>query len=207
MPNSIYPKGLKRLFDLIAASIGFLLLLPPFLLISIIIKLTSEGSVFFIQKRIGLNFIEFDLYKFRSMVVNAQNLGLSITTHNDSRITTIGKFIRKYKLDELPQLLNVIKGDMSLVGPRPEVGKYVNIYKNEYSEILKIRPGITDLASIKYRNENDLLTGKEDEEKYYIEEILKDKIKLNLLYKQNHSFTLDIKIILSTIFKLKLINY
>jgi len=200
MQNSFYKNFGKRIFDFVAAFIGFIFLLPVFLILSFIIKISSKGSIFFIQKRVGRNFKTFNLYKFRTMVTDAPRLGLSITSSDDPRITKVGKVMRKYKLDELPQLLNVIKGDMSLVGPRPEVEKYVNYYKNEYEKILTIRPGITDLASIKYRDENSLLTNIEDKEKYYINIILMDKLLLNKKYITNYSFILDIKIILSTVF-------
>lgn len=200
MQNNLYSKFGKRIFDFLCALIGFTLLLPIFLFISLLIKIGSKGPIFFVQKRVGLYLKEFDLYKFRSMIVEAPKLGLAITSGNDPRITPLGKFIRKYKLDELPQLINVIKGDMSLVGSRPEVKKYVEYYKNDYEKILKARPGITDLASIKYRDENSLLTNIEDKEKYYLENILKDKIKLNLLYLKKMNFIFDLSLIFKTIF-------
>ncbi len=189
----------KRIFDFIASLIGLIFLLPLFIIIAIIIKLTSPGPVFFVQKRMGKDFKEFNLYKFRSMVVDADKKGLLITSGDDKRITKIGKILRKTKLDELPQLINVLKGDMSLVGPRPEVKKYVEIKKDDYKNILKIRPGITDLAAINFKNEEEILKQYPDKEKAYIEIILPEKIKLYYEYMNNITFINDIKLILKTI--------
>jgi len=195
----IYKKYGKRVFDIIASIVGLIILSPIFLGIAIIIKLTSEGPVFYIQKRMGKNFKEFNLYKFRSMIVDADKKGLQITSGDDPRITKIGKIIRKTKLDELPQLINVIKGDMSLVGPRPEVKKYVMLKKDDYKKILSIRPGITDLAAIEFRDEEEILAQYEDKEKTYIEIILPKKIELYNKYINNISFKNDINIILKTL--------
>ncbi len=160
------------------------------------VKLTSKGNIFYIQKRVGKDFKEFYLYKFRSM---RDEKGLKITSKDDPRITKIGKFIRKTKIDELPQLLNVLKGDMSLVGSRPEVKKYVDIKKADYKKILSIRPGITDNATIKFRNEEEILSKYSDKEKAYIEKILPNKIVLYYKYLDNITFKNDITIILKTL--------
>lgn len=191
----------KRVFDILFAIIGILVLLPIFFIISLLIKIDSKGPVLFKQIRVGLNSEEFEIYKFRTMVVNAENLGKQITVGNDCRITKVGKFLRKNKMDELPQLFNVLKGDMSFVGPRPEVPKYVKFYNEEEREILKVRPGITDLASINYRNESEILGDIEEPEQYYIDIIMKEKIKLNKIYLNNVNIFIDIKIILKTIIK------
>lgn len=195
----IYRKYGKRVFDVIASTFGLIILSPLFLGIAILIKLTSQGPVFFIQKRMGKNFEEFNLYKFRSMIVDADKKGLQITSGDDPRITKIGKFIRKTKLDELPQLINVIKGDMSLVGPRPEVKKYVMLKKNDYKKVLSVKPGITDLAAIEFRNEEEILAQYNDKEKAYEQIILPKKIELYKKYIDNISFLNDIKIILKTL--------
>ncbi len=189
----------KRVFDVIASILGLALLSPLFVIISIWIKATSKGPVFFVQKRVGKNFKEFNLYKFRSMVADAPKKGLQITSGDDPRITKIGRFIRKTKIDELPQLINVIKGEMSLVGPRPEVKKYVELKKDEYKKVLSVRPGITDLAAIEFRDEEKLLQSYKDKEKAYINEILPRKIALYNKYIDNISFISDIKIILQTL--------
>lgn len=191
----------KRSFDIIASLIGIILLSPAFLVICIIIKITSEGPILFKQNRVGINGKMFEIYKFRTMIVNAEKLGTQITIGEDKRITKIGKFLRKYKLDELPQLFNVFKGDMSLVGPRPEVPRYVDLYKGEQRAVLSVRPGITDYASLKYSDENDLLGTVENPEDYYINVIMQDKLKLNLQYINNNNIFRDIKIIIQTILK------
>lgn len=186
----------KRVFDIVASFVGLVLLSPLFLVIAVLIKLTSKGEVFYIQKRVGKDFKEFDLYKFRSMI---KAKGLQITSKDDPRITKIGRFIRKTKIDELPQLFNVLKGDMSLVGPRPEVKKYVEIKKEEYKKILSVKPGITDNAAIEFRDEEDILAKFDDKEKAYIEEILPTKIEFYKNYIDNISLINDIKIILKTL--------
>ena len=165
------------------------------------VKFDSAGPIFYIQKRVGLNGNDFNLFKFRSMRVNADKLGLLTVGGRDPRITNSGYIIRKYKLDELPQLFNVLKGEMSLVGPRPEVRKYVDLYTSDQRQVLQVRPGITDEASIKYKNENDLLAISENPEKTYIEEIMPAKLELNKKYIQNPSMVNYFSIILRTIFK------
>lgn len=193
---------MKRLFDVVFSFIGLLILLPLFVVVAILIKIDNSGPVFFIQERIGKNFKPFNLYKFRSMVMDAPEKGISITAGGDSRITKIGKFLRKTKIDELPQLVNVLKGDMSFVGPRPEMKKYVDIFKEEYKEILKVKPGITDIASLNYRDEESVLKDKEGPEEYYINVLLPEKIKLSKEYIKNASLTYDLKLIFLTLFRL-----
>lgn len=193
---------MKRLFDIVFSLIGLLLLLPLFAAVSVLIKIESRGHVFFTQKRIGRNLKPFNLYKFRTMVVDAPEKGRPITVKGDPRITKFGRFLRKTKIDELPQLLNVLKGDMSLVGPRPEVRKYVSKYRKDYKEILKIRPGITDIASLTYSNEEAVLKDKKDPEEYYIHILLPEKIKLSKEYVKKASLIYDLKLIFLTIFKL-----
>ena len=193
---------LKRLFDIIASLIGLFILGIPFIIISIIIKLTDKGPIFFRQIRVGINNKDFKIYKFRTMVMNADKKGMLITVGDDARITKIGKILRKTKLDELPQLINVLIGEMSFVGPRPEVRKYVDMYDEYQINVLKIKPGITDLASIRYRNESTILGNSENPEKSYIEEIMPIKLEINLEYFNNLSVFYDIKIIFLTIFKI-----
>lgn len=189
----------KRIFDIVATLIGGILLLPLIVIIIVWIKTTSKGPLFYVQKRVGLNFKEFNLYKFRSMVVNADKVGPSVTSGDDPRITKIGKILRKTKIDELPQLINVLKGDMSLVGPRPEVMKFVKQKKEEYKKILTIKPGITDNAAIEYRDEETIMEQYENKEKAYIEIVLPEKIKLYNQYISNISFIGDLKLILKTV--------
>ena len=189
----------KRLFDIVATIIGSILLLPFILLISIWIKVSSKGPLFYIQKRVGKDFEEFDLYKFRSMIVDADEKGPSVTSSDDPRITKIGAIIRKTKIDELPQLLNVLKGDMSLVGPRPEVIKFVEQKKDNYKKILVVRPGITDNAAINFRDEETIMKQYQDKEKAYIDIILPQKIELYYEYIDTISFTSDIRLILKTL--------
>jgi lipopolysaccharide/colanic/teichoic acid biosynthesis glycosyltransferase len=189
-----------RILDILFSLVGIIILLPLFLFLAIWIKMDSKGSVFYIQKRVGKNNIDFDLFKFRSMKLYADKQGLLTIGGRDPRITNSGYFIRKYKLDELPQLLNVLIGNMSLVGPRPEVRKYVNLYSTKQLEILKIRPGITDLASIKFKNESEILGKSTNPEKLYIEEIMPHKLELNLKFIENPSIVMYFKIIIRTIF-------
>lgn len=191
-----------RLLDFVFSLFGLIILSPFFLFLAIWIKLDSKGSVFYIQKRVGRNNIEFKLFKFRSMNSDADKQGLLTVGGRDPRITNSGYFIRKNKLDELPQLLNVLIGDMSLVGPRPEVRKYVNYYSTKQLEILNIRPGITDLASIKYKNENEILGKSIDPEKTYIQEIMPHKLELNREFIENPTIIKYFTIILRTFFKL-----
>lgn len=190
---------MKRIFDIFFALAGLLVLLPLFFVIGSIIILDSRGGVFFIQKRVGQYNKDFNLIKFRTMRLGSDKKGLITIGNNDSRITTFGLFLRKFKIDEFPQLLNVIYGDMSLVGPRPEVRKYVNLYSRKHLQVLNAKPGITDYASIEFRNENELLAKVESPNEFYINEILPKKLELNLYYIENMSIIGDIRIIISTI--------
>jgi lipopolysaccharide/colanic/teichoic acid biosynthesis glycosyltransferase len=196
-----FNKVIKRIFDFVCSTLGLIVLSPVLIVIAIKIKIDSDGPVFFKQIRVGKMNKEFEILKFRTMVVDAEKLGRQITVGNDSRITKIGAFLRKYKLDELPQLINVFKGDMSLVGPRPEVPRYVELYSEEQRKVLEVRPGITDLASIRYRDENDLLGEAEDPDELYINTIMPDKLALNLEYINKNNVFVDIYIILKTIIK------
>ena len=189
---------MKRLFDILASGIGLLLLSPVFLVMAIWIKLDGKGPVLYRQVRVGRNNKDFKIFKFRSMRVGADKGSLVTIGGRDPRITRSGYFIRKYKLDEFPQLINVLLGEMSLVGPRPEVRHYVNYWIPEQMHVLDVRPGITDPASIKFRNENELMEKAEDPEDYYINVIMQEKIKLYLEYVQNASFWYDIKLIFQT---------
>ena len=189
---------MKRIFDIVASGIGLILLSPLFVILAIWIKCDSIGPVFYKQVRVGRNNMDFQLFKFRSMRVGSDKKGLITVGGHDPRITRSGYYIRKYKLDEFPQLINVFKGDMSLVGPRPEVRKYVDMYTEEQMHVLDVRPGITDLASIRYRNENELLERVNDPDKYYVEVIMADKLRINLEYVARHSFTFDIRLIFQT---------
>ena len=191
---------MKRLFDIVASGLGLLCLSPLLLIVAVWIKLDSRGPVFFRQVRVGRHNKDFRIFKFRSMRVGSDK-GSQITVGgHDSRITRSGYFIRKTKIDELPQLINVFIGDMSLVGPRPEVRHYVDMWTPEQMHVLDVRPGITDPASIRYRNENELLEKAEDPERYYVEVIMQDKIKLYLEYVEKHSFWYDIKLIFQTFY-------
>lgn len=189
----------KRAFDIIASTLGLIVLAIPMIIISILIKLDSKGEVLFKQTRVGKNGENFKIFKFRTMVKDAQSMGRSITVGEDVRITKVGKFLRKAKLDELPQLLNVFSGDMSLVGPRPEVPKYVELYNDEQRKVLAVRPGITDLASIEYRDESKVLAQSEDPDATYINEIMPHKLDLNLEYISKMGFFYDIGLIFRTI--------
>jgi len=189
---------LKRIFDIISSLFGLILLSPFIIIIAILIKLDSKGPIFFKQVRVTKNGREFKIFKYRTMKIGSDKYS-QITVGKDSRITKIGDFLRKYKLDEIPQLINVLIGDMSLVGPRPEVPKYIALYTEEQREILKVRAGITDYASIEFSNENDILANEVDPEKAYIEKIMPRKIELNKKYLSEISVMTDIKIILLTI--------
>lgn len=191
----------KRIFDIVISFVGLLILFPFILIIALLIKIDSKGSVFFKQVRVTKNAREFKIFKYRTMRVGSDKYS-QITVGKDNRITKVGAFLRKYKLDEIPQLINVLIGDMSLVGPRPEVPKYVALYTDEQKEILKVRAGITDYASIEFSDENDLLASEEDPEKAYIEKIMPKKIELNKKYISEISILTDIKIILLTIKKI-----
>lgn len=189
---------MKRLFDIIASAIGLVCISPLLVVVAVWIKLDSSGPVFYRQQRIGRNGKPFGLYKFRSMCVGADRKGLITVGGHDSRVTHAGYYIRKYKLDELPQLINVLVGDMSLVGPRPEVKRYVDLYDDQQLRVLSVRPGITDPASIKYRNENELLSTATDPEEFYRTVVMPDKLRINLDYVDHQSFVGDIKIIAQT---------
>ncbi|MDV4149997.1 sugar transferase [Clostridium sp. AL.422] len=191
----------KRVFDFIISLFGIIILSPVFIIVSIVIKLDSKGKVLFLQKRVGRYGKEFNIYKFRTMVSDAEKLGKQITVGRDNRITNVGAFLRKFKIDELPQLFNVIKGDMSLVGPRPEVPKYVELYNEEQRKVLSVRPGITDMASLRYKDENDILGKVDNPEEYYINVIMKDKLSLNIEYIEKSNIFFDIYLIIKTIIK------
>lgn len=190
---------MKRVFDVVASGLGLLALSPVFLILGIWIKSDSRGPVFYRQVRVGRYNRDFRLFKFRSMRVGSDKKGLITVGGRDPRVTRSGYFIRKYKLDELPQLINVFRGDMSLVGPRPEVRKYVEMYTSEQLHVLDVRPGITDMASIRYRNENELLAEAEDPEAFYVNVVMPDKLKINLEYVVRHSFGFDMRLIFKTI--------
>ena len=189
---------MKRLFDIVASGLGLMVLSPLFLILAIWIKLDSKGPVFYRQVRVGYKNKDFRIFKFRSMRVGADKGSLVTIGGHDPRVTRSGYFIRKFKFDELPQLINVFLGDMSLVGPRPEVRHYVDYWTPEQMHVLDVRPGITDPASIKFWNENELMEKAEDPEKYYIEVIMQEKIKLYLEYVEKHSFFYDLGLIFKT---------
>lgn len=190
---------MKRLFDIISSLVGFIFILPIFLIVPILIKLDSRGPVFFKQWRIGKDRKQFKIYKFRTMVQDADKVGSLITAGNDQRITGIGKLLRRYEIDELPTLINVLKGDMSIVGPRPEVPKYLRHYDNlKYREVLSVRPGITDLGTITFRDEAKYLNAQNYED-IYETEILPQKLDLYVEYVHHKSFLFDLRIILKTI--------
>lgn len=189
---------MKRTFDFIASGLALIVLSPLFLILAIWIKLDSKGPVFYRQVRVGWKNKDFRIFKFRSMRVGADKGSLVTIGGHDPRVTRSGYFIRKFKFDELPQLINVVLGDMSLVGPRPEVRHYVDYWTPEQMHVLDVRPGITDPASIKFRNENELMEKAEDPEKYYIEVIMQEKIRLYLEYVEKHSFFYDIALIFKT---------
>jgi lipopolysaccharide/colanic/teichoic acid biosynthesis glycosyltransferase len=196
------PAFTKRLFDLVVASIGLFLLSPLFIFIAAWIKLDSHGPVFYPSERVGKDGRLFRVYKFRTMVPEASLIGPSLTVDEDPRVTRAGRFLRKYKLDELPQLVNVVLGEMSIVGPRPEVRKYVDMFKDDYKRILQVRPGITDLASLKYVNEAELLGKYDDPETAYVKNILPEKIRLAHEYLNQASLLCDVKLIFKTIVKI-----
>ena len=193
---------LKRGFDVVSSLIGIILLFPVLLILWICIQLESSGGGFYRQIRVGKNGVDFRLWKFRTMQTGADKKGLLTIGGRDSRVTRIGFYLRKYKLDELPQLINVIVGDMSIVGPRPEVRKYVELYSQNQRKVLSVKPGITDYASIEYSNENELLALSENPEKTYIEEVLPAKLELNQKYLNEQGFLTDLKIIFQTIGKI-----
>ncbi|AOS82759.1 hypothetical protein BIU88_00490 [Chlorobaculum limnaeum] len=194
--------NVKRIFDFITSLLGLILLSPVLLIISIAIKIDSRGPIFFRQIRVGQYNKQFLILKFRTMVIDAEKIGAQISSGNDPRITMVGRFLRKYKLDEFPQLINVAKGEMSIVGPRPEVPHFVAAYECDYREILKMKPGITDYASIEYKDENELLSVEDDPERKYIEEIMPIKISYYYRYLEEQSFKTDMILILKTIIKI-----
>ncbi len=192
---------IKRSFDIIFSFIGILILIPFFILIAVAVLIDSRGGIFFKQRRVGKNNNDFFILKYRTMQTNADKNGLLTVGARDKRITRVGYFLRKYKLDELPQLFNVLEGDMSFVGPRPEVRQYVNLYNDDQKRVLTVNPGITDYASIEYSNENEILAKSKNPEQTYINEIMPDKLRLNLKYISEQSFFTDLKIIFRTIGK------
>jgi lipopolysaccharide/colanic/teichoic acid biosynthesis glycosyltransferase len=191
--------AVKRSLDIAAALSGLILASPLLLAAALAVKLGSRGPIFFRQERMGRNFRPFRIYKFRTMVPDAPNLGAQITAGADPRITRVGHLLRKSKIDELPQLINVLLGDMSLVGPRPEVPKYVEMFPDDYREILSVRPGITDPASIKYRDESSTLASSLDPERMYVEELLPDKIAISRDYVRRASLPGDFRVLVSTV--------
>lgn len=193
---------MKRLFDIVSSLLVLIIFSPVFLIISLIIAIGSKGGVFYKQERIGRNGKPFLLYKFRSMRPNSDKASLITVGGRDSRITREGYFLRKYKLDELPQLINILKGEMSVVGPRPEVKKYVDLYTEEQRKVLSVRPGLTDWASLYYIDENELLGKSSDPEKTYINEIMPAKLELNMKYIREAGLLTDLEIIFKTIFKI-----
>jgi lipopolysaccharide/colanic/teichoic acid biosynthesis glycosyltransferase len=193
---------MKRMFDLLVSFCGLLLLWPVLLVSAVLIKLTSPGPALYRQQRMGLDFQPFDILKFRTMVVDAHKLGGQITAGRDPRITSVGHFLRKTKIDELPQLINVFKGEMSFVGPRPEVPRYVEMFRDDYAELLKVRPGITDIASLKYRHESELLGESDNPETTYVQVILPDKIALAKEYIRRSSILFDLQLIFKTVLRM-----
>ena len=194
--------ALKRLFDLIASGLGLVLVSPLLIGAALAVRLDSPGPVFFLQQRVGRNFRPFWIYKFRTMVVDASKLGGQITAGTDPRITRSGRWLRLSKIDELPQLLNVFLGDMSLVGPRPEVPKYVEMFHDDYLEVLSVRPGVTDPASVKYRDEAAILAASSNPEQEYLQRILPDKIALARQYIAQATFWGDLGILLRTLLRI-----
>ena len=193
---------MKRVLDVIVAWVGLMLLGPLFAGAAVLIKADTPGPVFFRQERIGRGFRPFRIYKFRTMVKDAPSKGGTLTASGDSRITRIGKMLRQTKIDELPQLINILRCDMSLVGPRPEVRQYVELFREQYETILAVRPGLTDLASIKYRDESAILARSENPEQEYIQRILPDKLRLGEEYVRRSSLVLDLALIFKTILAL-----
>ena len=189
----------KRLFDIVTSAVALLILLPVLFACAVWISIDSPGGFFYRQERVGRNGKLFYMLKFRSMFTGSDSKGLLTVGNNDVRITRSGNFLRKTKLDELPQLINVFIGDMSFVGPRPEVLKYVRLYSDEQKKVLEVRPGITDLASIQYRNENEVLAKFDNPEQAYITQVMPDKLRINLEYLAQRNFLTDIKIILKTV--------
>ncbi len=193
---------MKRLFDIVFSFLGIIFFLPVGFILVFSILLCNKGGVFYIQSRVGRYGKPFTLFKFRSMRIGSDEKVLITIGSADQRITKLGGFLRKYKLDEIPQLINILKGDMSFVGPRPEVPQYINLNNKEQKRVLTVRPGLTDYASLKYFDENRILTEYSDPEKVYIEKILPDKLKLSLKYIEERNFLLDMNLIIKTILKI-----
>lgn len=189
---------IKRLFDFVFSLFGLIFISPLLIIIAVFIKLNSKGPIFYKQIRVGKNNKDFKIFKFRTMHVNADKSGLLTVGGRDPRITSIGFYLRKYKLDELSQLINVFIGDMSFVGPRPEVRKYVDLYNDNQKKVLLVKPGITDLASIEFRNENDILSEQKDPNQYYVDVIMPKKLEINLKYIAQRSFLKDFHVIINT---------
>jgi len=204
--GSFYAVFGKRALDVVSAALGLAVLAPLFGLIAVVVKFDSEGPVFFRQERIGRGFRPFVIYKFRSMVKDAPGRGPALTVGQDSRITRMGCFLRRTKLDELPQLLNVLKGDMSLVGPRPELRRYVDAFHAEYQQVLSVRPGMTDPASLKFINEASLLAQASDPERAYCETVLPEKLSLAKQYIREYCLLLDMSVLLRTLARAFLIR-
>lgn len=193
----------KRIFDFVFSLFGLIILSPLFLIIAVLIMLDSKGPIFFGQNRVGKNGIMFKIFKFRTMNENAEKMGINFATvQRDPRITKIGLILRKYKIDELPQLINVFLGNMSFVGPRPEVENMVKLYNEEQKQILKIKPGITDYASLEFRNENEMLSQGDNTYEVYVKKIMPQKLKLSLKYLKEQSFFLDFKLIIRTVYNI-----
>jgi lipopolysaccharide/colanic/teichoic acid biosynthesis glycosyltransferase len=197
-----FKRYMKRSFDIVFSFVGLIILLPLFIVVGLLIKLTSSGPVFYHQTRVGYKGKDFRLFKFRTMKVDADKNGLLTVGGRDPRVTSVGYYLRKFKIDELPQLINVLNGTMSFVGPRPEVRKYVDLYTEEQRKVLLLKPGITDYASLEYFSENDLLARSSDPEATYINEVMPAKLKLNLKYMNEVGLYTDVKLILRTIGKI-----
>lgn len=192
---------IKRLFDLVSSSIVLVILFPILFLVAMLIVLDSKGGIFYRQIRVGKDGREFGLLKFRTMHPNMDQVQITVG-HRDPRVTRVGYYLRKFKVDEFPQLLNILKGEMSVVGPRPEVPKYVAMYNEEQQKVLSVKPGLTDFASLEYVHESELLAASDNPEKTYIEEIMPHKLSLNLKYIQEKSLSTDVKLIVRTILKI-----
>ena len=190
----------KRVYDLCFATLGLVALSPLLLLIALLVKLSDGGAVFFRQERVGQFGRPFRVWKFRTMVMNAEKSGPSVTRGGDPRITPVGRFLRRTKLDELPQLWNVFRGEMSFVGPRPEVPRYVAQYTPQQRKILDLKPGITDVSTLEFRREEELLSGKQDTEKYYLEHCVPRKIEISLQYSKKATLFRDTQVVLKTLF-------
>lgn len=200
--REFYLKHGKRYFDLFVSIVSLVVLVPVFLLVAVAIKLEDGGPIFFFQERVGRDFSTFKVVKFRTMTTDPQVAGPLVTSENDKRITKVGKILRKLKIDELPQIFNVLRGEMSIVGPRPEVPKYAKLFEKEYRKLLTVRPGMTGYASVVFRNEEQVLSRYTEPEIGYVTEILPKKIELELIYVSRVSFILDIKIFLWTFLKI-----